>query len=186
MRSLGDRKSGGSGGGGGGKREVPQHIKQFKRGQKSTYNAGYKQVSDKSNLLITVNTNISSEQLNENAREMVYYRLDDFMEEFGRKCKSGQLIKQFGIGSTGSSSAQVERYEYNIEFGDKKGLLHSHAVLILDRKAHINLLDANKFLAEYFADIHGIHKKGYINVRNYPNVDMIINAYINKSELDLD
>lgn len=162
------------------KREIPSHIKNFQPKQKHL-NKSYTDAREKSNFLITVNTNISYNQLSEDARETLYFKLEDFMNELEGKFRSGDLLKVFGNGVQGRSDAGVEKYEFGIEYGSQKSLLHSHAILILNKKCHIDLKNANEYLEEFFSDVHEKGKKPYLNVRNFVDAQKMVETYITKT-----
>lgn len=166
---------------------LPSHIRDFKKPSDNKLNVQYLDRKDKSNLLITVNTNIGYKQMpDEKTKEVVYTRLDEFMTEFGERIKSNELLKIYGSHKQGSlSNIPVSRYEYSIEMGNKHGLMHSHAILFLDSKAHIDLKKSNDYLASYFADLHNNGQKPYLNVKNFNNTDDIISAYIHKTQKEV-
>jgi hypothetical protein len=159
---------------------VPDHIRNFNGPGTAPVSIDYIDRKDKSNLLITLNTNFSWRQLSGKSRDYIYQRLNDFMTQLGEEFKEGHFIIEFK--GSGPSDARPERWEYAIEFGNKHGMLHAHAILILSEKAHIDIANANKFVNDSFKDVLGEGEKMYLNIKNFPDTHRLVESYIRKQQ----
>jgi hypothetical protein len=161
---------------------VPDNIRNFS-GPGSVHQIKYLDQINKSNFLITLNTNVSYKSLDEEGRIALYNRTKLVMEQLGERFKSGEFLKQFGAGNHGKIKVNVTKYEFHVEIGNKHGFMHAHAILCCDEKCHINLGLARSFTHECYSDIHGDDKAGaYINVKSFQDTESVIRAYINKQQ----
>jgi hypothetical protein len=162
--------------------DIPDNIRNF-NGPGSINELKYIHMDNKSNFLITMNTNISYKDLDQEGRINLYRRTEAVMTEFGEKCKSGEFLKKFGVTNHGPMKAEVTKFDFSIEIGNQKGFMHAHSILCVEEKCHINISAAQKFVHDAYVDIHGPNVKGaYLNIRPFRDTQSVINAYLQKQQ----
>lgn len=137
-----------------------------------------------SNFMITMNTNLGYKRFSPETRVTLAEHVHDSMTEFGELVKSGELLKCATVRGKmyDCADVDVERYDFTLEIGTKKGHVHSHAILILGGIAHIDIEKANTFIREAFAEYHESGAQAHIQIKSFPNPEAIISAYLQKAQ----
>jgi hypothetical protein len=140
-----------------------------------------------SNFLITLNSNKGYKSLSQEQRIKLSEDLFDCMTELGEKIKDKSLLKCATFrGKTAGScdNVQVKKYEFSIEVGSNKGHVHSHAILMLDGVAQVDLAKANKLAQDCLATYYENGTKPHLQVKYFPSTEALISAYVAKAQDD--
>ena len=139
-----------------------------------------------SNFLITLNTNKGYKSLSQQQRVKLSEDLHDCMTELGEKIADTSLLKCATFrGKTAAGTCdniKVKKYEFSIEIGSNKGHVHSHAILLLDGVAQIDLSKANKLAQDSLAEHYPSGAKPHLQVKYFPSTEALVAAYVDKAQ----
>ena len=168
-------------------RKVPSAIMNFAGPTKLKTGGELKQQQKQvnSNFLITLNTNKGYKNLTTDQRVKLSESLHDCMTELGQKIQDKSLFKCAtlrGKSMGDCANVEVKKYEFSIEIGNNKGHIHSHAVLMLDGVAQIDLTKANELVQESLASYYSSGTKPHLQVKYFPSTEELVSAYIVKAQ----
>ena len=160
--------------------DVPDHILNF---TKPTGNKPVNQEKNTSNFLITFNPNVSYNSTPSKEEKMkLYKKIKTTMNELGQKFRSLEFLKPFPDGKRNStlSGAVVTKYEFSIEYGQKKGAMHAHGMLSVSKKVHIDSKKVQAWADPQYAE-YGPNHKTYFDYQVFFDTKSLVESYIAKS-----
>jgi hypothetical protein len=166
------------------KSKAPSHILNFKGpGTVIADKQSVKDSAQSSNFLITVNPNVSYKiAVSDQQKTDLYQSLDKAMKRLGSGFQTRELLQPFPAVNQQAVSCNVKQYDFHVEYGNKAGFMHSHAVLLLDGKCHVNLKKCRAMLDEEFAAYHQAGEHVHLDIKAFKDQKAVIDAYLRKSQ----